>query len=165
MPQPPPPDEWDEESSLDHPQRPKNWVTSCRHFLGRHWQPKALSLPQVDPKLQELSWAERSAEVFRYTVRKAEYWLSPKGLLREWLRFNTKAAILLGIPALLVAPIITFALNQFTTWAALLAQTSSSMVLFPLSALLVIGLVSGLVYVAKSIMVMRIRYQQRDRYY
>ena len=164
MPHNPPPDEWEEDSSLDQsPQRPKNWVSNCRVFFGKHWQPKTLTPPKVDPQLQELSFAERPAEVLRYSVRKAEYWLSPKGHLREWLRFNLKAAVLLGIPALLVVPLVTFALGQFNTWTTLLAQTTSNMVLFPMSALLVVGLISGLIYIVKSAMIMRLRSSQQRR--
>lgn len=99
----------------------------------------------------------------RYSMRKAEYWLSPKGHLREWLRFNMKLALLLAVPALLVVPVITFALGQFGIWATTLSQTTSTMVLFPLSALLVIGLISGLVYVTKSILIMRLRHSQQRR--
>lgn len=158
------PDEWEDESTLDHPpQRPNNWVSNCRRFFGKHWQPETLTPPKVDPQLKELSFAERPAEVLRYSMRKAEYWLSPKGHLREWLRFNMKASVLLGIPALLVVPIVTFALGQFNTWTTLLAQTTSNMVLFPMSALLVVGLVSGLIYVVKSVMIMRLRYSQQRR--
>lgn len=167
MPHNPPPDEWEDDSALGHSQqRPKNWVSNCRAFVGKHWQPKALVPPKVDPQLQELSFAERPAEVLRYSVSKAEYWLSPKGHLREWLRFNIKAAVLLGFPALLVVPLVTFALGEFNTWTTLLAQTTSNMVLFPMSALLVLGLVSGLIYVIKSIMIMRLRFgqQRRDPY-
>ena len=163
MPQNRPPDEWEDESVLDHPQRPNNWVSNCRHFFGKHWQPKTLSIPRVDPGFGSLTCAERAAEVMRYSMRKAEYWLSPKGHLREWLRFNLKLALLLAVPALLVVPVITFALGQFGIWATTLSQTTSTMVLFPLSALLVIGLISGLVYVTKSILIMRLRHSQQRR--
>lgn len=160
---PPDHEDWGEESVTYSEPRPHNWVANVRRIWRRHWQPEEIEPPAVDPELPCLTAAERSAEVMRYAVLKAEHWLSPKGLLREWLRFNARVAIALAVPALLVAPLVTFALGQFNAWALLLAQTTSNMVLFPLSALLVVGLISGLVYVAKSIMTMRLRYQQQQQ--
>ncbi|HSJ04216.1 MAG TPA: hypothetical protein VK956_17250, partial [Verrucomicrobium sp.] len=91
-----------------------------------------------------------TAEVFRYTFSAAEFWLSPGGWLREWIRFNLRLAAFLLVPSLLVVPLVTCALRQFSTWTDLLATTTSKMILFPLSALLVVGLICGLVYLAKS---------------
>jgi hypothetical protein len=143
---------------------PNNWVKRLRRLLLRHWQPHPLEPPHVDPELPKLTAVERSAEVFRFTALNTEHWLSPKGYLREWLRFNARVFMLLLIPTLLVVPLITFTLGQFMTWAALIAATTASIVLFPLSALLVVGLISGLVYLSKSVF-MRQRDPRRDHYY
>lgn len=149
--------------------KPDNWVSRCRQVILRHWHPEAIEPPEVDPELPHLTGVERSAEVFRYSVFSLEYWLSPKGYLREWLRFNAKIASILFIPALLVVPLITFTLMQFKTWAELLVTTLTGMILFPLSALLVLGLISALVYLAKSLSQRRLQQQQmqqrRDPYY
>ncbi len=115
----------------------------------------------VDIDLPHLSSIERSAEVLRYTCSRLEYWLSPQGMLREWLRFNLRIACVLVVPALVVAPLVTLALGQFKAWVDLIVSTTSNLVLFPLSALLVIGLISGLISIGRSIMIMRIRQQQR----
>lgn len=143
-------------------QRPTNWVTRCRQFILQHWRPEVIEPPKVDPDLPALTGVERSAEVFRYSMLSTEYWLSPKGRLREWLRFNAKIASVLIIPMLLVVPLITFTLGQFKTWAELLAATTTSMVLFPLSALLVIALISAIVYACRSF---SRRGPRRDGYY
>jgi hypothetical protein len=105
----------------------------------------------VDPDLPPFCALERSAEVFRYGLNRLEYWLSPGGWLREWLRFNIRFALLLAVPSLLVVPLITFMLGQLSNWSDLLAQTTSRMILFPLSALMIVGLVSGLIYIARAI--------------
>lgn len=42
-------------------------------------------------------------------------------------------------------------LSTITTWTTLLVQTTSNLILFPLSALLMVGLVSAVVFLAKSI--------------
>ncbi len=156
----PPPDEDEDawpESRVPSVPAP-TWVRRTRRLVLKHWEPQPLSLPRVDPDLPRLSAVERSAEVFRYWLHKTEYWLSPKGWLREWLRFNIRFALLLIVPSLLITPLITFALGQFSAWAAMLAQTTSRMILFPLSALLIVGLVCGLIYIGRAIL-----QQQRPR--
>ncbi len=106
---------------------------------------------QVDHELALFNAVERSAEVFRYNFNRAEYWLSPGGWLREWIRLNFRIAILMAIPALLVGPLITRALTQLSAWVTLLNSTTSAMVLFPLSALLVLGLACALFYLARAL--------------
>ena len=144
--------------------KPHNWVSRCRQAILRHWRPAVIEPPEVDPELPTLTGVDRSAEVMRYSVLSTEYWLSPKGYLREWLRFNAKLASILVFPTLLVVPLITFALGQFKTWIELLVVTTTGMVLFPLSALLVAGLISALVYLGKSLS-RRQQQQRRDPYY
>jgi hypothetical protein len=139
-----------------------NWVSRCLRFIRRHWRPEPLDPPRVDPDLSNLTGPERSAETIRYSILSAEFWLSPKGYLREWLRFNTKVASILFVPALLVVPIITFTLGQFKTWVELLVATTTGFVLFPLSAMLVVGLISALVYLGRSL---SRRNPRRDPYY
>ncbi len=146
-----------------------NWVRMVRRYLGRHWNPKPVKPPEVDPELPHFTGLERSAEVVRYTTLSTEHWLSPKGCLREWVRFNVKVFCCLLVPSLIVAPLITFTLGQFKSWAALIVATTSSIILFPFSLVLLVGLISGLVYLAKSLMVMRRRSEGRrgpyDQYY
>ena len=126
-----------------------------------------MPVPLVDPDLPHLTGIERAAEVCRFTLHKLEYALSPQGHLREFIKLNVRLALSIAIPVFMVAPLITMALNQFQVWVDLLAKTTSSLVLFPLSVVLVIGLVCGLIYIGRSIMIMRLRYsqQRRDPYY
>lgn len=141
---------------------PPNWVRRTRSLVLRHWEPTPLAPPHVDPGMAQFTALERSAEVFRYGLHRLEYWLSPKGWLREWLRFNLRFALLLAVPALLVVPLITFLLGQLSAWSTMLAQTTSRMILFPLSALLIVGLVSGLIYITRAMAQQRPR---RNPYY
>lgn len=128
-----------------------NWLTHARKAALRHWNPQELPPPTVDPALSELTAVERSAEVIRHTVSSFEYWLSPKGALREWMRFNCRIAAFLAVPALLVVPLVTFALRQIQSWIKLIADTTSNLILFPLSALMVVCLIWALFQVARSI--------------
>jgi hypothetical protein len=158
------PEDW--EGDLPATTRPQgNVLTRLKAFMLRHWHPEPIPPPFVDPDLEKLSGVERSAEVVRYSILSLEFWLSPKGWLREWLRLNWKLGLVLLIPVLLVVPIITFALGQFCIWAALIAATTSSIILFPLSALLVIGLICGLLYIGKTVMIFRSRNRRDQQYF
>lgn len=119
----------------------------------------------VDRDLPKLTAVERAAEVMRFTFSRLEYALSPLGHLREFVKLNFRVAFAIAIPALLVAPLVTLALNQFKTWIAMLTETMSSFVLFPLSVVLSIILVCGMVYIGRSILEMRMRSQHRQGYY
>lgn len=128
------------------------------------WQPKPVIRPHVDHDLPKLTALERAAEVIRYMLHRFEFWVSPKGSLREFIRFNVRLALLLAIPALTVAPLITLALEQFQLWMTLLAQTVSGFVLFPLSVVLSILLVCGMIYIIRSLLDLRGR-RYRDGYH
>ncbi len=142
------------------------WAKQVSQIVVKRWQPEPLSEPVVDQDLPQLSAIERSAEVVCFTWRRFEYWISPRGILREWFKFNLRLALGLAVPALLVAPLVTLALQQFNVWIDLITRTTSNMVLVPLSALLVIGLICGLISIGKSILTMRLRqqHQRRDPY-
>jgi len=54
-----------------------------------------------------------------------------------------------AIPAILVGPLVTKALAQLNAWVTQLNNTTSAMVLFPLSAVLVLGLICLLIYLVR----------------
>jgi hypothetical protein len=60
--------------------------------------------------------------VFGYWLRRGEYWLSPQGGLRCWLKLNVSLCILVLIPTVLLVPLGTCLLTTLATWAELLAQ-------------------------------------------
>ncbi len=118
----------------------------------------------VDHELPHLSGIERAAEVLRFMVSRLEYALSPLGNLREFIKLNFRLSICIAIPVLMVAPLVTMAINQFKVWITMLTETFSSFVLFPLSVVLSILLVCGMIYIGRSILEMRMRTQRRDPY-
>lgn len=158
-------DEMDDEepTQIFVPKKP-TWVTNIKVLIRKHWHPVKIDPPMVDPSLHQLTWIERSAEVTRHSLHSLEYWASPGGTLRAWLKLNAQAMLVLAIPSLLVIPLITFAIGQFNSWTVSLAQTTNTLLFFPLSALLMIGLISAMVYFGRSL---RRRNPQdpRDRYY
>ena len=91
--------------------------------------------PRVDPQLVRLSVIERLAEVLRYTLQRAEHWLSPGGTLRALLRLSLRLALLTGIPACIIGPVVLLLLEgaaaasaSFVTIAANLAALSISLI-------------------------------------
>jgi len=111
-----------------------NW----RRLFQCKWNPSPLERPQVNPDLEEMDGLSRSAESIRYSILSIEFWISPNGQVREWLRHNTRLAIILGIPALLVLPILLVLLWQF---AAILTK----FIILPLLALILAAIVFTIV--------------------
>lgn len=117
-----------------------------RDFFRKHWQPEEINPPTVDPDLEYLDAATRSCEVVRYSLLSLEWWLSPNGTLREWLKLNGKISSMLVIPAVLVMPLVTLIIWQVAKWMNWLVGIAGHIVLFPLVALA--GIVVALVVVA-----------------
>ena len=106
--------------------------------MNEYWQPKPIDPPQPDPEMKNLSGIQRAVEVVRYTILSIEWWLSPNGKLREWLRLNGKVSSVLLIPAILVVPLVTFIVWQIEKWIGWLVSIASNLVLFPIIAVGVI---------------------------
>ena len=117
-----------------------------RDFFRRHWNPEKIELPKVDPDLEELEAATRSCEVIRYSLLSLEWWLSPNGKLREWLKLNGRIASVLVIPAVLVMPLVTLIIWQVAKWMGWLVGIAGHIILFPLVAMA--GCIVALVVVA-----------------
>ena len=100
------------------------------------WNPTPIDTPTVDPDLIHLDPLTRSAESIRHSVLSLEFWISPNGQVREWLRHNTRLAVLLAIPAFLVLPTITFALWQLVSWLAALVVISGKLIVLPILVLI-----------------------------
>ena len=92
-----------------------------------------ISAPRVDPELVRLSVIERLAEVLRYTLRRAEHWLSPGGTLRAVLRLSLRLALLTGIPACTIGPVVLLLLEGAAAASASLATTAANLVAVSLS--------------------------------
>lgn len=147
---PPEEDAWEDPgpSSFQETHRgdPSSWVRRTRSWFFQTWRPKPLTPPHADAEMIQSGALARAAEVFRYMGHRFEYWIAPSGWLREWLRFSLRLACLVTIPAWLVGPLVTQALTHLNAWVTQLNNTTSAMVLFPLSAVLVLGLICLLIY-------------------
>src|SRR5438105_4205732 len=90
-----------------------------------------LNPPRVDPKLTRLTPLERAAEVLRYSVLRAEYWLSPDGAMRQRVRFALRVWIYVMMAALIV-PTITAVIQHVTGWTAMSADIVRNIAQIPL---------------------------------
>lgn len=124
---------------------------TIRTVVRLHWNPGKLDIPPVPEDLQSLDPIARGGEVIRYAVLRVEYWMSPHGLLREWLRWNLAASLSLAIPALFIVPTVTLLLGEFVTWTALLMQIFKNLLMFPVLAGVFIALTSGVLIVIRAL--------------
>src|SRR5437762_8013158 len=90
-----------------------------------------LTPPRVNPKLPSLTPVERAAEVLRYSVLRAEYWLSPDGVMRRRIRFAVRLWIYVVIAAL-IAPGVTAVIQHVTGWTAMSAEIVRNIIQIPL---------------------------------
>ena len=128
------------------PVRNSNRRHRIRDFFRRHWNPESIEPPKVDPELEDLDAATRAAEVIRFSLLSLEWWLSPQGKLREWLKLNGRIASMLVIPAVLVMPLVTLIIWQVAKWMNWLTGIAGHLIMFPLIALA--GIIVSLVVVA-----------------
>jgi hypothetical protein len=110
-------------------------MNSLIERLKQHWNPQPIQPPEVDPDLPKLTGLQRATESIRYSILSLEWWLSPNGKLREWLRLNGKIGSILLIPAVLVVPLVSLILWQIHKWAGWMVGI---LILFPLAALLAV---------------------------
>ena len=92
-------------------------------------QPVPLRQPQIDSGLTALSPLERSVEVIRYSLYRLEFWLSPRGHLRAWFRLNLLVALLMAVPMVLVAPLLTYCFSTAAAWSQYLLATAVNILL------------------------------------
>jgi hypothetical protein len=132
--------------------RIRTWVVERSKL---EWNPQPIPQLQVDPELTNLCGTQRMVEALRYFILSTEYWISPDGVLREWLRVMAKAGILILCPLVIFMPTVTFALWQVALWVAFLVMITKSLIVFPLAALAAIALSGVLVIVVRSLFTSR----------
>ena len=81
------------------------------------WRPRALRRPSVSSEFRNMSRFQRLVETFRYQTVKAEYVLSPTGIMRSWFLLWTRLAVALTIPALVLLP-LAVVMPRLTTSAS-----------------------------------------------
>jgi len=129
----------------------RNCIEGVKQFIRKHWQPQPIDPPKPDPEIENLSGPQRSAEVLKYSILSLEFWLSPLGRLREWVRLNGKLSAVLLIPALLILPLVTFIIGQIAHWLSMLVDISGNLILFPLVVLVATASITGTILLLRAI--------------
>ena len=93
--------------------------------------PTQLNPPRVDPQLTKLTPLERAAEALRYSVLRAEYWLSPDGVMRRRIRLAVRLWVYVAVAALIV-PTIESLIQHITGWTAMSAEAVKNITEIPL---------------------------------
>jgi len=106
--------------------------------IRRIWNPKLLSPPVVDPEFSELNDLQRAGESIRYSVLSLEFWLSPQGGIREWMRHNTILAVVLAPVVLVLIPLIGYALAGIAAWCVDLTAIAAHAAIIPLLVVAII---------------------------
>ena len=127
-----------------------NRVSIWAHFV-RYWHPQPLTPPKVNRELSRLPAPQRIGEVVWYSLLRLEFWVSPGGGLREWARLNVALALLIGIPVLIFAPIVTLLLTCFVSWTDSLVQIVTNLVLIPVIVLMAIAVITALLTILRRI--------------
>ena len=90
-----------------------------------------LDRPRISTNLTKLNAIERAAEVLRYSVLRAEYWLSPKGAMRQRIRFAVRLWLYV-MAAALIAPGVTAVIHHITGWTTMSAEAVKNIAEIPL---------------------------------
>ena len=72
------------------------------------YQSDSLSLPAIDPNVEQQSSLPRTAEALKYAILSAEYSISPSGRLRKWAKYHFSLFLWIAIPIFLLVPPITY---------------------------------------------------------
>ena len=115
-------------------------------------QSRTIQPPTVTRELHQLDGLTRSAESIRYGILSLEWWISPNGRLREWLRRNAFIALWLGIPAGLVMPVVSFILYRVLEWTEMINRITRHLILLPILGLLVVLVLAVVIGLLKAIL-------------
>jgi hypothetical protein len=128
---------------------------SIRNAIRLNWNPGRLEIPRVSEDFQALDPIARGGEVIRYSILRTEYWISPNGIMREWVRWNLAVGLALAIPSVVIVPVVTLLMGVFVTWSGLIIQIAKNLLLFPLLAIVIIGLGSAIIILIRAILPQR----------
>jgi hypothetical protein len=109
------------------------------HSDKQLWHPTPIQPPAVDPALAEMNGLQRAIESWRDAILSWEFWVSPNGDIREWLRLNSWLAAWLLIPAILIFPTIGYILSDLHSWTTIPTAITRHLIVLPILALVAIA--------------------------
>ena len=122
--------------------------------------PKPLVPPTLDNQFDALTVVERITESLGYNILCFEYFLSPKGGLRQWLKINMSLFVLFAIPIFLFVPLATYFMGGFQSITEMFANATKAMLLGTMNlgaAIVTIILTAFLLYGVFKIVAWRVR--------
>ncbi|MGB0328971.1 MAG: hypothetical protein ACPGJR_15735 [Akkermansiaceae bacterium] len=82
-------------------------------------QLQPVARPTVRGDFFRLPAWKRSLASVAYCLRCLEHWIAPQGWVREWVRLNILATVLVGTVVLLTGPVVTALLHNLFAWTHL----------------------------------------------
>lgn len=76
--------------------------------------------------------------MLRYSVLRAEHWVSPHGTIRAILRLSLKVALLLGLPVIFIGPVVLLLLDGMAAATAALAIIAANLASLSISLLVAV---------------------------
>ncbi len=73
------------------------------------WKPVPVPEPKKPQNIEKYGFLGRAALSLQYSFLQLEYAISRGGRLREWAKLNVLLGIIIGIPALIVLPMLSLA--------------------------------------------------------
>jgi uncharacterized membrane protein len=70
-----------------------------------NWCPEPLSTPEIDERMLEWDVLSQAGETVRFQTSRLEYWLSPTGVLRCYIKACIKTGIYLCLLGLVMIPL------------------------------------------------------------
>ena len=92
--------------------------------------------PVVNRSLSQMNGLQRTAEAFRYSLLSLEFFISPEGNIRQWMKANARIAAFIAAPTFLAFPVVTVALWELESWVNALTAIASKLVFLHILALL-----------------------------
>ena len=85
-------------------------------------QLRPVARPTVGEEFFRVPAWKRSLLAILYCLLCLEHWIAPQGWVREWLRLNVLAAVLIGTAVLLTGPVVTAFLHNLYDWCSVGVQ-------------------------------------------
>jgi hypothetical protein len=117
--------------------------------IQKYWEPKAIVPPKPDPALETMNAPQRSAEVIRYSLASLEFWMSPLGQMREYVRLNARLCMILLIPSALVLPLVSWIIYLVAGWIAMLVGLAGKLIVLPIAALIAVVSIKAVICVLR----------------
>jgi hypothetical protein len=102
------------------------------------WKPTPVEQPIIHPGFNEMNALQQIVECWRFAILSFEFWASPSGRLREWLRINCVLGALLLIPTVLILPLFGVILIHLASWLNTLTSIAGHLIALPVLALFAI---------------------------